>query len=238
MKIILSPKSKTAQLLGEALNLPVTNHVFGEPKRVLRWGSNFPFDGKQINKLDAVERASNKIWCRRKLKSAGLPVPTETETDFPVIGRPYKHHSGHGFYICKNPNDVLRAKWKGATYFSKVYPKQNEYRVHVAGNKCLLVSIKEGNKKRMIWNKRKNNFKFRHMHRHEWLENPHLMNIVRASKKAVKELGLDFGAVDILADAGRGYPSFVICEVNTAPALSPLAISKYVKYFKKKMHID
>lgn len=235
---ILSPKSKTAYLLGQALSLPVSSEVLGFPETVIRWGSIHPYVGKELNKRDAIERASNKIKCRHKLNSAGLPVPTETETDLPVIGRPFKHQSGHGFYVCRKPSQVLRAKRKGATYFSKVYPKKNEYRIHIAGNKVLLMSIKEGDKSKMIWNKRKNGFTFRHMRRSEWLNNPHLMNMVRSSKQALKVLGLDFGAIDILADAGPGYPSFVICEVNTAPALSPLALSKYVKYFKQKLPID
>lgn len=242
MKTILTIKSQTANQIGEALNLPVVMDLeelgYNNPEQIIRWGSRKYFDGKQVNTARAIEQASNKILCRKLLQEAGLPVPKLTETEFPVIGRPYKHHSGHGFYVCHNQLEVWRAKEKGAQYFSKYYPKKNEYRVHVAGGKCILVSVKEGDKTKMIWNKRKNGFTFRHMRRNEWLDNSHLINIVRASKKAIKVLGLNFGAVDILADAHEGLPSFVICEVNTAPALSPLALTKYVNYFKRKLGLD
>ncbi|MCK9371093.1 hypothetical protein M0R04_14370 [Candidatus Dojkabacteria bacterium] len=237
---ILSIKSKTAKKLGEILNLPVIKSLDEvlEPETIIRWGSRKYFNGNQINTAEAIEKASNKILCRKLLEEARLPVPTLTETDFPVIGRPPRHHSGHGFYVCYTPRDVLIAKRKGAIYFSKFYPKQNEYRVHVAGGKCILMSIKEGNKNKFIWNKRKNGFWFRHMRRSDWLYDEQLMDIVRTAKEAIKMLGLDFGAVDILADAEDGQPDFVICEINTAPALSPLALSKYAKYFKRKLGID
>lgn len=241
MKAIFSVKSKTANKLGQLMNLPIItdlNDLDYPPEQIIRWGSRKYFDGNQVNTAEAIERASNKILCRKLLEEARLPVPTLTETDFPVIGRPSRHHSGHGFFVCYTTRDVRRAKRKGATYFSKFYPKQNEYRVHVAGGKCILMSVKEGNKSKFIWNKRKNGFWFRHMRRSDWLYDEQLMEIVRTAKEAIKILGLDFGAVDILADAEDGQPDFVICEVNTAPALSPLALSKYAKYFKRKLGID
>ena len=241
MKILYSIKSKTAKQIGEILNIPVVRDISRlnyNPDKIIRWGKTTFFDGCQINTAEAVNRASNKVLCRKLLREAQIPTPKPSESDFPVIGRPFKHHSGHGFYVCRSQEDIYEAKWKGAVYFSQYYPKRNEYRIHIADGKCILMSIKCGNKNKRIWNKRKNGFKFRHMYRSEWLENEHLMDMVRTSKKAIKVLGLDFGAIDILADAGEGFPPFVICEVNTAPALSPLALSKYVRYFRRKLDPD
>lgn len=241
MKIILSKKSKTAIAIGEKLGIPVMQEVPTDQviTKIIRWGTTRPYEGNQINTAEAIANASNKQLCRKILTEAGLPIPDESETDFPLVGRPAKHSGGRHFFYCRTPRGVRIAKRKGAVYFSKYYPKQNEYRVHIGSNKVLFMSVKEGDKTKKIWNAHKNGFKFRHMHRSEWLNNEHLRNMVRASKKALKVLGLRYGAVDILADAdkvGKHRP-FLICEVNTAPHLSDLALDKYVAYFKDKMKL-
>jgi len=238
--IIISNKSKTARALAQELGIVSNPNVLtAENQNVIRWGTTrtLSISGKELNKAEAVKLASNKAKARQVLLEAGLPVPTPTETMFPVIGRTERHSQGSGFFICHNEADVERAKARGAVYFSQFYPKQNEYRVHVAGNRAILMSIKEGDKNQYIWNKRKSGFTFRHLRRSVWLEDEHLRNMVRSAKKAVKALGLDFGAVDIMADADGSYAPFVISEVNTSPALSPLAVQKYAKYFREELAI-
>lgn len=241
MKIILAKKSKTAELLGEQLGIPVYQEIPQDKEitRIVRWGSRKTFNGRQLNTSEAIGKASDKQLSRTLLREAGLPVPLDTENKFPLVGRPAKHSAGSGFFYCRTPRGLRRAKRKGAVYFSQYYPKQNEYRVHVGSGRVLFMSIKEGDKTRKIWNAHKNEFTFRHMHRSEWLENEHLLNIARVAKKAIKVLGLNYGAVDILADADKvgNYPPFVICEVNSAPALSDLALNHYATYFKKKLKL-
>lgn len=211
-----------------------------EAENLIRWGSTktVRVTARELNNREGVLIASDKPECRRILREAGLPVPTESETDFPVIGRSRKHRAGDNFYLCENEDDVIRAKEKGAVYFSKVYPKKDEYRIHVGSGRVLLMSIKEGDKSQLIWNKAKSNFNFRHLRRSVWLEDETLRDMARKAKKALKAIGLDFGAVDMMAGGGRGQKPFVISEINTAPNLSPLAISKYVKYFKEQLEIS
>ena len=53
MQIILAIKSKTAQKLGELLNLPVVRDLQRleyEPETIIRWGNRQYFDGNQINR--------------------------------------------------------------------------------------------------------------------------------------------------------------------------------------------
>lgn len=207
---------------------------------LIRWGNTktIEIEGKELNKREAVILASDKPACRELLRKNKLPVPTESETDFPVIGRSRKHRAGDNFYFCDNKKEVKEAKEQGAVYFSKFYPKKNEYRVHVAGGRVLLMSIKEGDKSAIIWNKALSGFKFRHLRRSVWLNDKRLRSMCRMAKKAIKLLGLNFGAVDIMAEAGQGHKPFVISEINTAPNLSPLAISKYVRYFREALEDD
>jgi glutathione synthase/RimK-type ligase-like ATP-grasp enzyme len=188
-----------------------------------------------LNRPESIRLAADKPKCRQTLRDAGLSVLKENESKFPVIGRPRKHKAGKDFWVCNNEQEVWEAILKGAAYFARYYPKQNEYRVHVAGERVLLMSVKEGDKTQLIWNKRRSNFNFRHLRRSVWLNDPLLRRIARNAKKAVKVIGLDFGAVDVMSDAGQGWNSFVISEINTAPSLSPLALEKYINYFKKSM---
>lgn len=238
MVIFLSKKSKTGRELASQLNMPLYRATMPiEATFAIRWGNVLPATINTLNTREAIMKASDKASCRKLLSEAGLPVPDLTETDFPVIGRTRYHSQGRGFWYCSNSEDVARAKLQGAVYFSKFYPKKEEYRVHIGSGKVLLFSIKEGDKTQLIWNKRKSGFKFRHMRRSEWREDNGLMAIQRACKKALTIIGLDFGAVDVMAGASDSEP-FVISEINTAPSLSPLAMSKYVSYFQTRLGID
>lgn len=205
-----------------------------EADTIIRWGSTAVSGAdREINSREAIILASDKPEARRVLREAGLSVPVESETEFPVIARARRHRAGSGLWVCNSEADITDAKRNGAVYFSRFYPKTREIRVHVAGGKTLLVSEKEGgNREEIVWNHSKTNFQLKHLHRHVWRENPMLMNAVREAKKAIAALGLDFGAVDIMLAPTDGQAPHVITEINTAPALSPLALSKYVTYFQ------
>jgi len=234
IKALLSKKnSKTgkeiATRLGIELN-PSSNYV----DFLIRWGNTTPKEtGKVLNKAKAILTSSNKPEALKILREKGLSVLPECDYIFPCVGRTKYHTGGSGFFSCRNERDVRIARRKGAVYFTRFYPKTREFRVHVGSGKVLLFSEKEGNKHKIIWNKAKNGFTFRHLARHMWIEDSLLMEIQRASKQAVEALGLDFGAVDILAYPRYGnFPQFVILEVNTCPSLSPLALEKYLEYFR------
>lgn len=236
MITILSIKSKTAKKLAEAggFHLSIGGDIPADTTTLIRWGytGTKMFGNMRVyNRAEAIRTVSNKSNARALFQELKIPVPRPTETEFPTIGRPQKHKKGQHFFICNNAEEVQKAKEQGAVYFSKLYPKKEEYRVHVAGGRAILVSIKIGDKTQIVWNK-KSGFNFKHLHRHMWLENEKLLKLVKTAKRAVKKVGLDFGAVDIMAFAGSGLPLFVVCEINTCPALSPLAIQKYVAYFK------
>lgn len=229
---ILSIKSKTGKALAEKLDAPLfRNTNFETPDVLIRWGNTVEKEtNKVLNKAKAITMAANKKKCREVLREAGIPVP-EIATTMPCIARKERHRGGSGFWYCKREGDLSRAISRGAVYFSKLYPKTEEYRVHIAGGKCLLMSVKVGEKAGKIrWNKRRG-FTFRHMHRSEWLETD-LIEIVRMCKKAMKTIGLDFGAIDVGYNPNEEQ-KFVIFEINTTPSLSDLALQKYVEYFQE-----
>jgi glutathione synthase/RimK-type ligase-like ATP-grasp enzyme len=63
------------------------------------------------------------------------------------------------------------------------------------------------------------------------------MDMQLSCKDAMEKLGLDFGAFDVLYSPYLDN-RYAIIEVNTAPSLSPLALEKYLEYFKKEMVDD
>ena len=239
MKIkLISIPAPTSKLIARAMGISRYNKradYLDRADNLIRWGQTktVEVDGLELNNREAIILASNKPECRKTLFENKIPVPKETEIEYPVVGRSKKHKAGDNFFYCENAEEVQRAKDNGAVYFAQFYPKTNEYRVHVGGGKVLLMSIKEGDKTQRVWNKKLSNFNFRHLRRSVWLNDPHLKAMCKTAKKAIKAVGLDFGAVDIMADAGEGHAPFVITEINTAPSLSPLAVEKYVTYFNR-----
>lgn len=238
--IILSIKSKTGIALADRLSIPIVYSVLDIPDNIdllIRWGNTAHITGeiRTVNEADSIKKVSDKAFSRKLFFDNNIPVPTLTEEQFPCIGRPTKHHAGRKFFICRNAQDIERAKRHGATYFSVYYPKQDEYRVHIGNGKTILVSEKTGRKEnRMCWNHKKTGFIFRHMKRSEWLGNPKLMDVVKLAKRAIKLVGLNFGAVDIMANpTDDSMPLQVVSEINTCPSLSPLALEKYAKFFEK-----
>lgn len=235
MNGILAGRSKTIDEIGRQLDVKIWRHKIPDSaSTVIRWGTlkKAPSAYKIVNRADAIKRASNKPLCRALLQQAGVLTPAFGTEIFPCIGRKRKHTGGRFLWFCETLKDVQKAREEGAVYFSAFYPKVNEYRIHIGSGKTILYSEKFGNKSGQIaWNWKSGNFVFRHLPREEWRS-----ELIELAKAAINAVGLDFGAVDILADPKHQWlPRAVVCEINTAPALSEYGIHKYVQYFEKQM---
>jgi hypothetical protein len=241
MNIIFSRPSQTSKELAKQLNLKLFRH---KPTvsidTLIRWGnvdnSSLSCD-KELNKAEAIKKSSNKQGFIELLREKNIPTLKAFTGTFPCIGRTRYHQKGKGFWYCVNNQDVEKAKRQGADYFTEFFNKTKEYRIHIAGGKVLLFSEKAltedyRGSQTYIWN-RDHGYTFRHLGKSEWLNNSNLMEMQRQCKKAMEILALDFGAFDVLYS--NTMNRFVIIEVNTSPALSPLAIEKYCQYFEKEL---
>jgi glutathione synthase/RimK-type ligase-like ATP-grasp enzyme len=214
---------------------------------LIRWGSrkNQFLDShfnKVVNKAQAINLASNKL--------ASLTVFQEWEIDssllkdnqciddftiniphfdqdpeelikrvgFPILGRKTYHARGTDIKLCLQRRD-FRQKMD---YYVQYIPTIREYRLHVVGDEVIRIQGK---------------FLDHPTHSLPWVRNYTTGYRFRGPRKklrknrlemavnAVKSLGLDFGAVDlIIADDGLGY----VLEVNTAPSCSPLTATEYI----------
>lgn len=182
-----------------------------------------------------ISSVTNKRIMRELFKEHDVPMPklypviergiVELDTDWlPLVGRPDTHMKGRGFWVCHTYSDVRRAirgtrKKKAATHFMEYVDAPHEYRVHIFKGKSIRISEKlQG----------------------EYGETAHgnyttikptgnIRHVRKAAKQAVDSVGLDFGAVDILADDSNCW----VLEVNAAPGLGGTMPRVYAETFKK-----
>lgn len=208
---------------------------------LIRWGNTVQVNtDKQsvvYNKVEAIKISNSKGACRKFLQEKGIPVPKtwlsneigeNTDCVYPLIGRPEHHGQGKHFFVCKDANEVKAAINNGCSYFSEVYDKNREFRVHCFLGKVLAIMEKPKPKGAQIqWNRALNDEPFTVLDRNKWPK-----EVVLTALRAVKTCGLDFSGVDIMSNDNLPIKA-VICELNTAPTLSSsdYVSSKYAKAF-------
>jgi carbamoylphosphate synthase large subunit len=216
---------------------------------VARWGwyGEIETDNTSIvyNKAEAIKLSNSKGQCRKFLESKGIDVPKTyllnepiNINSFPLIARPEHHGQGKNLWLCENFLDLEEAMAKGATYFSHVYPKTEEYGVHVAHGKVLAVVKKPApdDLNQIAWNRAQNDKPFELIPQAEYKN-----YICKLALRAFKEIGLDYGRADVMVQkTDKNLPKAVICELNTAPTLTstPYVLERWTKYFNKLANSD
>lgn len=129
--------------------------------------------------------------------------------------------------------DALDQAGAGSEFFTEYIPNTREYRIHVFRDEVIRVQGKY--------------LDFPEQHANPYIKNygqgfrfrsPDLrlnQDRIDAAMAAVKALGLDFGAVDLLIGEDRNY---YILEVNSAPACSPLTARAYVERFAEWLDVE
>ncbi len=219
-------------------------------KTIINWGNsgrNLPPDGLGdqhilINSLESVRVAGNKADAFSVMFSRGVSVPTYT-TDMQVAQSWYdegkvvveRHiltgNSGRGLRIADPDNDD---SIESAPLYTQYINKQDEYRVHVASGTVIDVQRKarrlETPDSQVNWRVRNLEGGFVFVRGNT---NPPAC-VLEESKNAVKALGLDFGAVDVIYNAHRGQA--YVLEVNTAPGLEGATLDIYANMVRNYLH--
>lgn len=183
-----------------------------------------------------ISNVTNKRRMRELFKEHGVPMPRLVSRDEictlairnerigPFIGRPDKHTKGRGLWKICNVTQLNRAlrgtrKKKAATHFMEYIDKERaprEYRVHIFKGKSIRISEKvytDESKKEYTTGKP----------RHE------IGHVRQAAKDAIAAVGLDFGAVDVLANDSECW----VLEVNSAPGVGGSMPRVYAEAFRK-----
>lgn len=196
---------------------------------IINWGNGKVPVGsaRQINNLEGVRLASNKLQTLKVLDMFGVPVVPFVSDRLPqepanldkiwVARTSLSGHSGQGIVVGK------LTELPPAPLYTLYVPKVAEYRVIVVGNKAVDVKMKK--KRSSPRDEDGNVIEEQRIHHdpHIWnLDGGYIMaregfdispELKQTGIDAVKALGLEFGAVDIIQDE-EGY--LYVLEVNTA----------------------
>lgn len=208
----------------------------------VRWSSGRCFDvnwgcataNTELN--PDIGNSVNKRKMRELFSRHDVPMPklysgdAEELSDRPginplynwVVGRPDQHTKGRGFWLCKTWEDIHRAtrgtrKKKAATHFMGYIDAPHEVRIHVFKGKSIRISeksffVNEDGKRNYTTIK----------------PTCEVKQARKAAKQAVKALGLDFGAVDVLVkEDGTPY----VLEVNSSPGIGGTLPALYAETF-------
>lgn len=186
-----------------------------------------------LNKPEKIYLASNKLKAFTVMSGADVRCVDWTEDQAVaqdwantgstvVVRKTLTGHSGAGIIIVEPGGDVPEVP-----LYTKYIFKIKEFRVHVCDGKVIDTQqkIRDPEQEPKDWKVRS------HANGFIFARNLILDNEARNTLaiEAVKALGLDFGAVDIIQDkVGRYY----VLEVNTAPGLEGQTIQSYEEAFR------
>lgn len=193
-----------------------------------------------------IENSTNKRVMRELFMEHGVPAP-ELSTEQQVrehmlvyanelyrkfIGRPDRHMKGRGFWVVDTLPTLEKAlrgtKRKApATHFMEYIEHDHEYRVHIFKGRSIRISEK-------AWDEDDEP-----MYRKSYTTvkpgpDAPIKALRKAARAAVRALGLDFGAVDIITNDDGVY----VLEVNAAPGLGGSMPRVYAKTFKRWIEGD
>lgn len=268
-------KQSGARMLSEALQakrwrnkkppeLRIRNKYNNKNSVILNWGYNNPQNyiiplTINLNPNYKVANAVNKLITLRMLKEHKIPTlefyeslqalkAAKIKPETKIFCRTLLTGSkGDGIVLKQiEDNDI-----PNCNLYTINFPKTHEYRVHVFNGKVIDVAQKKtmGEEKRNNHNIKEINRLVRNLN-NGWFYSKELTEydetISELAVKAIKTLGLDFGAVDVLAKWSRPeeilggkriFKNAVVCEVNTAPGLqAESTLAAYVKAIKEYLN--
>lgn len=249
-------KSNSAKQIAELMKFKLIKHENSkfkgsQDKLVINWGAKtLPKEVEKckiINEPNAVKVASNKLlFFEAASKNPNLFIPEYTkdyeeakkwcETGSVVVVRELLNSSeGKGIEVLQDMDNFNYYYHPNAKLYVKYIPKKQEYRVHVLHDeildcrrKALKPELQELNQKFINWKIRNyhNGFIFVTTTIDEVPE-----QVYEQAVEAVKTVGLDFGAVDIIWNEFK--KTAYVLEINTAPGLMGSSADNYKKGFEK-----
>lgn len=230
----LNQELKNRGLNSRLIRLDSSSYRQNREDVVINWGTT-GHDG--LNRPYAIRSASNKLEALYILSRENLPIPDfATDREEPinwlaegssVVCRTLlRASSGDGIVIATTPEEIV-----DAGLYTRYIKKKEEYRVHVFKGEVIDIQRKarrlDISDDLVNWQVRShaNGFIFAR----EGVELPESAQALAID--AVRALGLDFGAVDLVYNENRNQ--YYVLEVNTAPGLEGQTVVKYADAIQK-----
>ena len=210
---------------------------------VVSWGLSYRGDRPSLNgnvnqfdKYDCFEEFRKAhVLCPSTLSLieghnlCDFAGPISVPLQLPWLARKRRHAKGKDIVVCKDSKDVGRVLFQDRhDFFSVFIPTETEFRVWLFQDKAFAIQEKvykgPGEYAGFL---RNNRFGFRFEKRDNLRGYAHVLE--DQSIKAVKALGLDFGAVDVLLGKDRNY---YVLETNTMPAIDSIKRSSGIRLAK------
>lgn len=202
-------------------------------------GWEVPPDAHWINSTNAVLQATSKVrsfqaFDRENVAHPMWAVRPETahgwlREGIRVLARQDHQFQGRGITILEPTRDHVPMV-PAADFYTAYFHKTHEFRVHVFNGQIIdFVQKKRRNEDENTG--RTTAERVIRSHDNGWIFAHGALSVNEVQKdrlgelaiRACRALGLDFGAVDILARFGEGGNQAVVAEVNTAPAIENTA---------------
>ena len=227
-------------------------------------------DRIELNTVEAIKNSSNKLlmkncftdnyvktadWYLYNGEQFRKQVHQENNEDtstgfhelpYPIISKHIFGSRGTGNKKHDNQESLetwMEGKDLSKYIFEKYYNYNREYRLHISKNGCFYTCRKMlkteapqearwyRNDEHCVWVLEEN----------ESFDKPvNWDNVVEESVKALKAVGLDFGAVDLRIQSSknkdgdlRETPKFIVVEINSAPSCGTITTIKYAEELPK-----
>ena len=236
------PASKSARELSRALGVKRIKHEGsrykpGRHKTIINWGSSqMPEDlllSTVLNHPQCVETASNKLSAFIAM-TPGVTLPPYTKSrekaiqwlsEGPVVCRTLlQGNSGRGIVIAETEQELVPAP-----LYVQYIKKKSEWRVHIFDGEVLLVQRKvKGPEAPDDMNWRVRNHANGFIFQQNGINPP--MSVITEADAAIRYLGLDFGAVDVIFN--EHHNKAYVLEVNCAPGLEGTTLERYCNKIK------
>ena len=193
------------------------------------------FSRANVPQAEYYEARGNNTTQIRELSGDydGHPEDTIKEVEqmtYPLVGKLVVGFKGHGMQLINNAEELrtwLRTHNNGQYYLEKFYNHGREYRLHATQSRVFLSWRKlrrNDSDQRWFFNSTNCNWVGEE---HELFNRPSNWDeICTAAINAIRSVGLDIGCADIRVQA-KNNPRFIVCEVNSAPALAEVGLAAY-----------
>ena len=171
-------------------------------------------------------------------------VINNSEMPFPIVAKSHFGSRGKGNTLLHNLQELetfisTHSSTLNNYIFERFYNYNREYRLHVDSDGCFYTCrkmLKEDTPKDQRWFRNDSNSVWI-VEENEKFDKPNSWNnIVADCVKALKAVGLDFGACDVRVQSTneengnrRKYCDYIVIEINSAPSFGEITKTKYLE---------